>query len=205
MCSLWLHDALKTVQGCRHTHSPSARSLIVVFINTTPGPHYKPAQAVPEEPIDRQQRAARMQCQKIDEIRDGEAVLKGSRYVPYLRDNNATSFSKGALLWSGARFDNVAQNLTYTEYEAMSRALADTGDWQASKPQRSADQPGTAAFLFAPQTCAKVHTSTFVEHALAACTVCRRAAGHVIARCTSACWRVTRPVQVFCNASASMQ
>ena len=99
-----------------------------------------------------------MQCQKIDEIKDGEAVLKGSRYVPHLCDNFANSFSKGALMWSGERFSNVAHQLTYTEYEAMSRALADTGNWQASKPARSGDQAGTAAFLHAPaateQVCA---------------------------------------------------
>lgn len=82
---------------------------------------------------------------KVDNNIDGEAVLSSGRYVPFLRDNNDTSFSKGALMWSAGRFQNVSDVLGYKEYEAMCSKLAETTSWEASRPH-SEFKPGFAEF-----------------------------------------------------------
>lgn len=86
---------------------------------------------------------------KTESLEEGEAVLKGSRYVPHMVDDNNVAFSTGRLMWSEDRFKNIPGRLGHAEYEGLCRRIGETSKWELSRPE-SKFEAGFAEYTTRP-------------------------------------------------------
>ena len=124
---------------------------------------------------------------KIDDHKDGEAVLSAGRFVPYLTDKDGLSYKSGPLMWSEHRFRDVPGQMGHADYEAMCARLAQTTRWDMSRPAAQCE-PGYAAYTRRPNELHADHDQVRNGSAVE-CICCARtviATVHAVFACTTA-------------------